>query len=309
MSRDRQASSKGQVLLINPWIYDFAAHNLWIEPLGLLTIASALRDNGYSVTVLDCLAPHPGAPAARANGSGKFLKTALDKPSAVASVPRRFGRYGWPLDLFDAALAEVRQPDAVLVTSGMTYWYPGVLEVIRLVREGLGRVPVGLGGVYATLCTDHAQEQAGADLVVAGPGLVSALRLVDDVTGHDSEPDRYINPRAWPAPAHHLVPRTFAGIVTSWGCPFRCTYCASHRLQPAFVRREAEAVVEEIAGCVQSGIFDFAFYDDALLAGQPMHLSFDICQGTVEAIGVPEPSTMILLGLGLVGVIFWRKRR
>jgi radical SAM superfamily enzyme YgiQ (UPF0313 family) len=127
--------------------------------------------------------------------------------------------------------------------------------------------------VYATLCTDHAQEQAGADLVVAGPGLVSALRLVDDVTGHDSEPDRYIDPRAWPAPAHHLVPRTFAGIVTSWGCPYRCTYCASHRLQPAFVRREAEAVVEEIEGCAQCGIWDFAFYDDTLLAGRGRHLT------------------------------------
>ena len=90
---------KGEVLLINPWIYDFAAHNLWIEPLGLLMIASALQDSGYAVTVLDCLAPHPGAPAARGDGSGKFLKTALDKPEAVASVPRRFGRYGWPLGL------------------------------------------------------------------------------------------------------------------------------------------------------------------------------------------------------------------
>jgi hypothetical protein len=264
---------KGEVLLINPWIYDFAAHNLWIEPLGLLMIASALQDSGYAVTVLDCLAPHPGAPAARRDGSGKFLKTALDKPAAVASVPRRFGRYGWPLDLFDAALAEARQPDAVLVTSGMTYWYPGVLEVIRRVRERHGRVPVGLGGVYATLCSDHAQRQAGADYVATGPGLVSALRLVDDLTGHDSEPDHYIDPRSWPAPAHHLVPRTFAGIVTSWGCPYRCTYCASHRLQPAFVQREAGAVVEEIAGCVQSGIQDFAFYDDALLAGRGRHLA------------------------------------
>ena len=39
-------SPPGQVLLVNPWIYDFAAHNLWIEPLGLLTIAAALRDSG-----------------------------------------------------------------------------------------------------------------------------------------------------------------------------------------------------------------------------------------------------------------------
>ena len=277
----RQKIDKGNVLLINPWIYDFAAHNLWIEPLGLLTIASVLRDNGYMVTLLDCLAPHPGAPAARSDGSGKFFKMVLGKPDPVMSVPRCFGRYGWPLERFDAILSQLPQPDVVLVTSGMTYWYPGVMEVIRHVRTRFGRVPIGLGGVYATLCAEHARQHAGADLVVVGPGMVAALRLVDDVTGHDSEPDRYAAPRTWPAPAHHLVSRPFAGIVTSWGCPYRCTYCASHRLQPTFVQREAGAVVEEVAGCAQRGIRDFAFYDDALLIGRGRHLT-SILKGTLS---------------------------
>jgi radical SAM superfamily enzyme YgiQ (UPF0313 family) len=263
---DGQKSYKGNVLLVNPWIYDFAAHNLWIEPLGLLTIASMLRDNGYAVTILDCLASHTGAPVASANGSGKFLKTVLDKPAVVASVPRRFGRYGLPLDRFDAALAAAPRPDVTLIASGMTYWYPGVFEVIRRVRTRYCHVPVGLGGVYATLCTEHAQLHSGADQVIAGAGVAAALRLVDDVTGHDSDPDRYVDPRSWPAPAHYLVSRPFAGIVASWGCPYRCTYCASRRLQPAFVRREAGAVVEEVAGCVQRGIH-------ALLAGGGRHLA------------------------------------
>ena len=281
MLGDGQKSYKGNVLLVNPWIYDFAAHNLWIEPLGLLTIASMLRDNGYAVTILDCLASHTGAPVASANGSGKFLKTVLDKPAVVASVPRRFGRYGLPLDRFDAALAAAPRPDVTLVASGMTYWYPGVFEVIRRVRMRYGHVPVGLGGVYATLCTEHAQLHSGADLVVAGSGVAVSLRLVDEVTGHDSGPDRYADPRSWPAPAHHLVSRPFAGIVASWGCPYQCTYCASHRLQPAFVRREADAVVKEVAGCVQHGIQDFAFYDDALLVGGGRHLAA-ILQGILS---------------------------
>jgi radical SAM superfamily enzyme YgiQ (UPF0313 family) len=277
---DSQKSNKGNVLLVNPWIYDFAAHNLWIEPLGMLTIASALRDNSYAVTVIDCLASHPGAPAARADGSGRFLKTLLDKPATVAFVPRRFGRYGMPLGRFDAALAAAPRPDVVLIASGMTYWYPGVFEAIRRVRKQYGRVPVGLGGVYATLCFEHAQLHSGADQVIAGSGVAAALRLVDDASGHDSGPDRYSDPRNRPAPAHQLVSRPFAGIVASWGCPYRCTYCASHRLQPAFVRREAVAVVEEVAGCVQRGIHDFAFYDDALLVGGARHLAA-ILEGVV----------------------------
>jgi radical SAM superfamily enzyme YgiQ (UPF0313 family) len=264
---------KGQVLLVNPWIYDFAAHNLWIEPLGLLTIAAMLRDNGYGVTVIDCLAPHSSTPRPRPDGSGKFFKTAVDKPQSVMNIPRRYGRYGMPVAQFDRALMEAPFPDLVMVASGMTYWYPGVIEAIRRVRARWAEVPVALGGVYATLCPEHARQHTGADWVIVGPGVAPALRLADELTGHRSRADRYSEPRAWPSPAHELVPRSFAGLVTSWGCPFHCSYCASHRLQPAFVQREPSATVAEIAGCVRRGIHDFAFYDDALLLDAERHLA------------------------------------
>jgi radical SAM superfamily enzyme YgiQ (UPF0313 family) len=263
---------KGQVLLVNPWIYDFAAHNLWIEPLGLLTIAAVLRDNGYGVTVLDCLAPNSSTPRPRPDGSGKFFKTVVDKPQPVMDIPRRYGRYGIPVAQFDGALVEAPFPDVVLVASVMTYWYPGVIEAIRRVRARWAGVPVALGGVYATLCPEHARQHSGADWVVVGPGVAPALRLADELTGHQSRPDRYAGSHAWPSPDHELVPRPFAGLVTSWGCPFRCSYCASHRLQPAFVQREPLAVVAEIAGCVRRGIRDYAFYDDALLLDAECHL-------------------------------------
>ncbi len=272
---------KGQVLFINPWIYDFAAHNLWIEPLGLLTIAAVLSDSGYGVTVLDCLAPHPRAPHPRPDGSGKFLKTVIEKPEPVASVPRRYGRYGLPLDEFDAALAAAPTPDVVMVASGMTYWYPGVVEAIRRVRARFGAVPVALGGIYATLCPNHARQHSGADHVITGPGVVAALHFADEVTGQDSDPERYLDPLTWPSPAHELVPRTFAGLLTSWGCPYRCTYCASHHLQPAFIRRQPSAILEEITICTQRGIHDFAFYDDALLLDAEHHI-VPILEGVLQ---------------------------
>jgi len=265
--------SKGNVLLVNPWIHDFAAHNLWIEPIGLLTIAAALRDNDYTVTAIDCLAPYPGAPPARADGSGKFAKAALDKPDAVKFVPRRYGRYGIPVARFETALKAAPKPDVILVGSGMTYWYPGVVEAIARLRAQYGGVPVVLGGVYATLCPEHAQMHSAADAVITGPGVVPALRFVDEATGHSSGPEQYADPCKWPAPAHDLVSRPFAAIVTSWGCPYRCTYCASHKMVPLFVLREPGAVVDEILGCVKHGIQDFAFYDDALLMGKGRRLT------------------------------------
>ncbi len=265
--------AKGQLLLINPWIYDFAAYNSWIEPVGLLEIAAVLRDSGYGVTAIDCLAPHAGMPRPRADGSGKLSKTLVDKPAAVACVPRRFGRYGLPVERFEAALAAAPAPDLVLVASGMTYWYPGVVEAIRRIRSRFGGVPVAVGGVYASLCPHHARRFSGADEVIAGPGVIAALRLADRVTGHDSDPDRLADPRSWPLPAHDLVSRPYAAVLTAWGCPYRCTYCASHRLQPAFVRREPEAVIEEIAACTRRGIRRFVFYDDALLIDAERHLA------------------------------------
>jgi len=265
--------AKGQLLLVNPWIYDFAAYNSWIEPLGLLTVAAALRDSGYGVTVIDCLAPHAGMPRPHADGSGKLAKAVVDKSAAAALVTRRFGRYGLPVERFEAALAAAPAPDLVLVASGMTYWYPGVLEAIRRIRARFGGVPVALGGVYATLCPDHARQSSGADQVIAGPGVVAALRLADQVTGQDSSPDRLADPRSWPLPARDLVSRAYAAVLTSWGCPHRCTYCASHRLQPAFVRREPEAVIEEIAACTLRGVRRFVFYDDALLIDAERHLA------------------------------------
>ncbi len=51
---------KKNILLINPWICDFAAYDFWIKPIGLLYIAGLLRQDGYNVELIDCLNPyHP----------------------------------------------------------------------------------------------------------------------------------------------------------------------------------------------------------------------------------------------------------
>ena len=43
------------LLLINPWIYDFTAYDFWSKPLGLLYIASILRERGYEISYIDCM--------------------------------------------------------------------------------------------------------------------------------------------------------------------------------------------------------------------------------------------------------------
>jgi len=284
-----------RVLCINPWIYDFAAYNLWIEPLGLLKVAAVLRQARHDVALIDCLdRRHPAAsvPHSRrdAYGCGHFTKIEVPKPPVLAHVPRRWGRYGLPVPVFEAELEAQPRPDAVLVTSMMTYWYPGPFEVIRRIKARWPEVPVALGGVYATLCADHARVYSGADVVLTGPGEKAALQWVNAVTGEAcalvSAPDNIL-------PAHDLRrPQGYVAIQTARGCPFHCPYCAVHQLTTAgssqqaagkdFVPRAPERVVEEIAWCVESlDARDVAFYDDALLVNAAHHLH-PILDGVIE---------------------------
>lgn len=272
-----------RVLLINPWIYDFAAYDLWAAPLGLLYIAATLRQAGYDVQLLDCLdRHHPQALAASgrakpkmdAYGCGKFLRTVVAKPDVFAQVPRYYARYGLPLEAFDAELAKA-EPEAVLVTSGMTYWYPGVFEAIRRVKVRYPHVPVLLGGIYATLCYGHAQANSGADAVLAGEGERAALRWLDATTGQSRPVSPLDDLDDLPYPAYDLYDHLdFVSLATSRGCPFHCTYCATDQLRArGFQQRDPHAVAAEIAHWHHAhGVRDIAFYDDALLVNANRHL-------------------------------------
>jgi radical SAM superfamily enzyme YgiQ (UPF0313 family) len=270
-----------RVLCVNPWIYDFAAYNVWIEPLGLLAVAAALRAKGHQVGLIDCLdRHHPSAPAPRsprdAYGCGRFQKVELRKPTALSHIPRRWGRYGLPVEVFEAALDAQPRPHAVLVTSMMTYWYPGPFEVIRRVKARWPGVPVALGGVYATLCTSHARRYSGADAVLPGPGEDRARAWVGQVCGEQetlAETKSQDGSALWPA--HDLRrPQGYIALQTARGCPFCCPYCAVQSLEPGGLRRrEPRAVIDELAFCVERlGIRDVAFYDDALLADAEHHI-------------------------------------
>ncbi|MDM8522607.1 radical SAM protein [Desulfococcaceae bacterium HSG8] len=266
------------ILLVNPWIHDFAAYDFWAKPLGLLTLASILRTHGFPITYTDCLDRfHPKSlrkdPYAR-YGRGPYLKTRIPKPCGLRDIPRNFSRYGIKKEWFREDLLSASEPDAVFVTSMMTYWYPGVQETIRIIKEVFPNAPVVLGGIYATLCRDHARKYSGADEVVTGAGEEQILKLIEAYTGFSVttafDPDDL---NTYPFPASDLQREiAYVPILTSRGCPFSCTYCASRFLNPKRMRRDPMQVVEEIKYWREKyGVRDFAFYDDALLADAEHH--------------------------------------
>ncbi|MGD8916153.1 MAG: cobalamin-dependent protein [Syntrophobacterales bacterium] len=272
------------ILLINPWVYDFAAHDLWSKPLGLLLLGGLLRVHGYNLRLVDCLDIHDPRlkevagmkPATRRGfGTGKFYRTEVAKPNGLEQFERPYYRFGITAEIFQDRLLDGPKPDVVLVTSTMTYWYPGVLESIRLVKKHFSDVPVVLGGIYATLCHEHAVRRSGADHVLSGPGENRILHLLEKLTGHSSKkPSHTVEVNTLPWPAFDLLPHLqYVCILTSRGCPFHCPYCASDLLFPKFVRRDPIEVVDELEHWHQKySNVNVAFYDDALLLDPGKHI-------------------------------------
>jgi radical SAM superfamily enzyme YgiQ (UPF0313 family) len=260
------------ILLVNPWIHDFAAYDVWAKPLGLLTLAAILRYHGFNISYLDCMDRfHPKAPQSdpyTRYGRGPYLKTKIPKPGGLEDIPRNFSRYGIKEKWFREDLLCIKKPDLVLMTSMMTYWYTGVQETIGVIKDIFPDVPIVLGGIYASLCYEHALNHSGAHRIVTGPGEKHILKVVGECTGFSVnakfDPDDF---DTYPYPAFELQRKiNYIPLQTSKGCPFSCKYCASHFLNPKRMFRNPESVVEEIRRRHEKyKVKDFVFYDDALL--------------------------------------------
>jgi len=269
-------------LLIYPWIYDFAAYDLWLKPLGLLYIASILRNLRIEVSFIDCLDRYHESLSTslennvsdRKYGCGKYYYEEVEKPQVLERFPRKYKRYGLPVQVFLQEIAKLSRPDVILVSSGMTYWYPGAFEAIKLLKARFPEVPIILGGTYATLCYHHALENSGADHVFKGGELDRLIKLIQEITGADFSREKLpLDFSSYPFPAYDLYRRNeYVAIRTSLGCPFTCTYCAVNLLNRKFEQRRPELVVKEIEYFHKNlGVKNFAFYDDSLLFDEQKH--------------------------------------
>ena len=263
------------ILLINPWIHDFAAFDLWAKPLGLLYVGSTLLQFGYDAHLIDCLYNYGYPYKERKFGKKSFYSEQIDKPSIFNNIPRTFKRYGIPRDEFRRRLKDVSTPFMICVTSHMTYWYPGVFEAIGIIKSIFPSVPVVLGGIYATLCHEHAVKNSGADYVIEGAGELEVLKLADNLSGNSRD---YGIVRKWVedemVPAYELYPELDSvSVITSRGCPYRCSYCASFLFESKFTLRRPEHIVAELESYVKGyGVADIAFFDDALLMDPQRHI-------------------------------------
>ncbi len=264
---------KPRALLINPPVYDFALFDLFLKPYGLFRIARLLAEAGYDIIYIDALDYRDYAtagvlkkPKRNANGTGKFFRESVSMPEvlknhAAADFTRGFARYGvlQPVlrDKIDRA-----EPDIAFLASGMTYWYQGLREAAGIVRHFYPGIPVIVGGIYAGLMPDHCKAQTGADRVCT----VLNTSILDDILRSAELPGV---PRGGDMPVP-IVGTGFWGDAAvmrlNEGCPYNCRYCSSGILSPVFSPGNPEEAFRQFEELYQTGIRNFAFYDDAFLA-------------------------------------------
>jgi len=247
-----------KILLVNPPIYDFAAYDFWVKPYGLLSVAGYLRGQA-DFTLFDYLDKlHPFCETQKGVktdqwGRGTFYYEKIPSPDCLKNIPRGFRRFGLPRTIFQDFLANHKPCDFVFINTVMTYWYPGVKEVVEDIRSAIPEAKIIIGGNYVTLCRSHA-EKLGADLLVEGDKLGPLWDFVR------LSPD-FSQPGLWEA-----YNKLNTGVLKlSDGCPFECTYCLVPKIYGKFRARSLERSLTELELLVKLGAKNIAFYDDALL--------------------------------------------
>jgi len=265
-------------LVVNPWIYDFAAYDFWLKPLGLLYMSETLRYLGHNVTFIDLLDRHENdliskyPPKDRRYGTGKFYNEIVEKPAILKSIPRKFKRYGLPLELFENKLETIKMQkkvDAILVGITLTYWYYGGEKTIEILRSLFPTTPIFLGGIYSTLYKEHAEDNFSKFKVNICPGTgMFPLERVLEALNEDTTKLKNLNwfeefDLTYDFYNSYL---TYAVLISSVGCPFHCTYCVTPKMWK-FQYRSITKIIDNIEYIIKKRPYvkDIVFFDDAFL--------------------------------------------
>ena len=260
------------ITLIDP-LKDYRAHCV-SETLGLMYIAAVLREAGHGV---------------------RIVATGL-RPNSDLSID----------DVIDTDLVGITATSALFGNAVAT------LETIRMWRPDL---PVVLGGAQATVCTEQSLR-AGFDCAVLGEAERTIVELVENL-----DRDRMLETRgiaflndagevvktpdqpliedldSLPFPARDLYDYDAFraaggwefGMMSSRGCPFRCTFCQP-TLNMIFGRmrkRGPENVAQEMAQLQQTYNPPILYFKDDTLSANGLKWFADF-QRALDDLGVSQ---------------------
>jgi anaerobic magnesium-protoporphyrin IX monomethyl ester cyclase len=278
-----------KVLLIDPPFYRLIGFYNRYFPLGLATVGTVLRDAGHEVWVCDA--------------DFNENPTAMD----YRRLPERYPAYLAGLqDAEHPVWREIREtvercrPDMVGISLWTTY-AASAFHVAAICKTVSPVCSVVVGGPHATVRAEETLRICPAiDYVVRGEGEATSVELAKHLTGggpgleaiaglsfrcagdvvHNPSRHYVKNLDEVPLPDRSLLinGRTYSSedmglIMTTRGCPFSCSFCATETRQ---VRcRSIERVVAEIKAVKAAyGTTQFSFKDDSFTVNKSRVAAF-----------------------------------
>ena len=232
-----------------------------MHPIGLYFLISLLKFNAWDIHYINCLERNKSLKLKR-YGTGDFDSKVIPKPLVYKEIYRRYKQYGISEDLFIKKLQDVPKPDVLFVGSSMTYWIEGLIATVKTIKNVFPNTTTIVGGISASLIPEILKKQLPKAEIYCGilsENIHNTNKILSTISLNGWSPTLV---DAFRILGHHYHGRIF----TSIGCPFHCAYCASPYLHTTFQIRPHTTIINEMSYLIdQSGVIDFAFYDDALL--------------------------------------------
>ena len=267
-----QAPAEGGVRSLLPQIEEGSEGIGFKPPIGLLYLATTITQfSHHAIKVLDCIAMKMD------------LETAVHESVAY-------------------------QPDLIGISAWTDFWFPAY-TLGKMLKESLPAVHLVYGGPHVSIYPHETLGLPFVDSIIVGDGETPFLRLCNMVANEEIENDFpglhlkeggvkegqktfYIQKDldALPLPDRRLLPTHLYSsvlsksdhvttMITSRGCPFRCTFCKLHFQK--CLSRSASSVIEEFRQIRDMGIREVEVYDDTFTWSKQRVI--DICQGLIDA--------------------------
>lgn len=236
-------------------------------------------------------------------------------PLGLALLSAIWDEQGHASQIIDAAALQLKTPEIIALINpvtdfvGITATTPEIsraLVIARKVREAFPSIKIIMGGVHPTVFHEELVRDKYCDMVVRNEGEIpitelakgTPYNLISNLTWRNSDNEVLVNPDAetyvdlnnLPLPAYHKLPMHLyhsalgaawqepsIGMVTSRGCPGKCTFCFSGMFGSQIRFLSPVKIIEHIEHLQKNyGIKEISFYDDTFTAN-PKNAA-ELCQ-------------------------------
>jgi len=316
-----------KILLLQPPVRDFYDTPIRLQPLGLCLLKAAIKRYvaGAEVVVRDF---HQGFGRRTVSIPRElaYLRDYYAHPDrSPFSTFAHYYHFGASAEDIGRAAAEER-PDLVGISTLFSAYHQEALACAREIKKRL-KVPIVMGGAHASAMPEYVLADPHVDFVIRGEGeralveLIWALQGRGDVAsvanlGYKRGGEPVLNPMAANYPLDELPPadlsdfangrylfegRPLCSLVTSRGCPHRCTFCSVQSTSgPTYRRRPPEQVLAEMRQRYVEGYRVFNFEDDNLAYHQEGFRS--LLEGCVAAFPEGEICLLAMNGISYLSL-------